>query len=129
MASDYANYWVVEFQTQNRGHRDTRLCPSIVLDKLHYTLFLQLLPIVYFHTASSPRFSYSLSVHRRCPIPLPPLVENLLLTASPRNPVSRPPNRFLREVQNRLRRNILRDCIMPLVDVDPDLFKSCLLHS
>ena len=46
VAPYHAHYWVVKFQTHNRCHRETRICPSIVLDKLHYTPCLQILPVV-----------------------------------------------------------------------------------
>ena len=36
MSPQHAHSWVVEFQFHNRGHRNTRLCPSSVLDVLRH---------------------------------------------------------------------------------------------
>ena len=59
MVPQYAHNWVVEFQSQNRGHRDTRLCPYFVLNSLYYIPCLQFLTVVYSHDASSPPLSSS----------------------------------------------------------------------
>ena len=50
----HAHSWVAELQTQNRSHRDTRVCPYIVLNLLHYRPYLQLLPVVSSTTVYSP---------------------------------------------------------------------------
>ena len=50
---------VVEFQYQNRDHRDNRLCNSNVFDVLCYIPCLQFLPSVPYRSVSSPSLSYS----------------------------------------------------------------------
>ena len=57
----HAHSWVAELQTQNIGNRDTILCPSIVLDVLHYIPCLQLLPVLSSRAAFSTPLSSSLS--------------------------------------------------------------------
>ena len=51
--------WVVEFQYQNRGHRDTILYRSNVFNKLSYIPCLQFLHIVSYRSVSSPPLSSS----------------------------------------------------------------------
>ena len=46
--------WVVEFQFHNRGHSDTRLCPSNVFNTLSYTLCLHFLPVFSYRSVCSP---------------------------------------------------------------------------
>ena len=70
MAPYHADYWVVDFQTHNRGHWDTIICTSIVLDKIPYTPCIQFLLVVFSHAASSLYFYSSLSVYAPSP-PLP----------------------------------------------------------
>ena len=66
-----AHSWVVEFQSHNRGHRDTRLCTSRVFNALRYIPYLQFLPVASYPYASSSSHTSPLSA-AAADITLPP---------------------------------------------------------
>ena len=61
MSPQHAHCLVVVFQSQNRYHRDTRLCPYNVLNSIRYIPCCQFLPVVSYRSVSSPPLSSSLS--------------------------------------------------------------------
>ena len=56
-----AHSWVVDFQSQNRGHRKTRLCPSNIFNALLYIPCLWLLTLATYRSSSSPSLPLPLS--------------------------------------------------------------------
>ena len=91
VSPQHAHSWVVEFQTQNIGHGDTKICPSNVLNALHYTPCLQFLPIVSYRSISStPLSSYpsaSATAHSLTPtISIPSCSHHLQVTYPPSLP-------------------------------------------
>ena len=61
LSPQHDHNWLVELQSQNRGYRDTRLCPYNVFNSLRYIPCLQLLPVSSYRSASSPCLPSSLS--------------------------------------------------------------------
>ena len=58
----HAHIWVVDFQTHNRGHRNTRLCTSNVFNVLLYNPCLWVLPVSVERSSSSPSLTPSPSL-------------------------------------------------------------------
>ena len=56
-----AHNWVVKFQYQNRGHRETIIYPTNVFNFLRFTPFLNFLPVSSYRSTSSPFIPSSLS--------------------------------------------------------------------
>ena len=107
MYPQHAHSWVVEFQPHNRGHMDTRICPSSVLDTQVYIPNLKLLPVVSYLAVSylllpspTPRPLLLL------PVTSHPLGQYHPVTTISEQPMPRPPHRPLSEVHNWPRNNV-----------------------
>ena len=70
VSTQHAHIWVVEFQSQNRGHMSTIICPSNVFNALRYIPCLWFIPVTTYRSSSS--IPYPL------PRPLPPSLSPLI---------------------------------------------------
>ena len=130
MSPHRAHSWVAEFQSHNRGHRNTRLFPSNMFNVLCYIPCIKFLPASSYCYSSSPYAPSSL-FPVRCRLwnrPCAHQVQSLLIPPSHINSCPRPPHPLFAEVQNCLRHDLLCDCIITLQDMISYLLTTRLLH-